>query len=176
MSSVCSESAAAGQAFIFVGETAACAEPAHKELFCSALATPRGYEGASVGLMGVDLARSAEFCGTDVETVRGGACRSALAAGSLQFVIDNCPESMAEVCAKALAVDDFQILADHCEKEAAELAQRECAGRRYSSEVKDRYRGFCSGWRMQAEGDAGSAEPPPEKAGIKKKLKGLLGR
>ena len=178
LAEVCTQSAARGLAYVFIGDTAACKGPEHKKLLCAATATPDGYEGAASGTMGVDLAQVASFCGKTSEAMRSEACGGALAAGTFPFVLEHCPEMKGELCAGALDKKDFLIVAEHCPEQAQPLAQEHCAGRRYTSEIEEEYRGFCSTYAMQGEptDTPEQAEAPPEKVGMKKKLKGMFGR
>jgi hypothetical protein len=179
MAQTCAEGARTGYAAMFVGPTAACTQPQHKQAFCAGLATPAGYDGAEKSaMMGVDLAKAAEFCGEQAQALRTEACRAALEGGTLQFVVDRCPERIAEVCKKALAGKQLELVAEHCPDEAQKLAQEQCAGRQYTSQMAPEYRAFCAEYARAAMQEApAEAEPAAEgKKSVKKKILGALGR
>jgi hypothetical protein len=179
MAKTCAEGARTGYAMMFVGPTAACTQPQHKQAFCAGLATPTGYAGAAGGaVMGVDLAKAAEFCGTEPQALRSEACRAALEGGALQFVVDQCPERTAEICPKALAAKEIVLLVEHCPAESQKLAQEQCAGRQYTSQMAEEYRAFCSEYaRAAMQETPPQAEPAAEgKKSVKKKILGALGR
>ena len=87
------------------------------------------------------------------------------------------------LCREAVGKDDLDFIGRHCPADAQPIAQRECAGRSYSTPPAEKYRDFCSNYAremMQGGGAAESAEPQPPKPGdaVKegaKKLKGLFG-
>jgi hypothetical protein len=185
MSELCAKAAREGQSMMYIGPAAMCKEPAQVEAFCAALATPAGYEGAVASAsMGVDVDKAARLCKTSPDALRAGACSAALAAGSLDFVLSRCPERAKETCDKALSAKKLDLLVEHCPAEAKKLAQEQCAGRQYTSQMAPEYRGFCVSYahaEMQAGSDPAS-QPAPEtpaeeaKQGVKKRLKGMLGR
>jgi hypothetical protein len=183
----CAEGARIGYASMFVGPAAACTGPQHKQAFCAGLATPTGYEGAATSgaLLGVDLPQAAAFCGKEPQALRAEACRAALAADTLQFVVDQCPERKADVCPRALATKQLALFAKHCPVEAQALAQKECAGRQYTSQMETEYREFCAEYArvamqegaVAAEGaDPAADDKDDKKKSVKKRILGALGR
>jgi hypothetical protein len=93
-------------------------------------------------------------------------------------------------CAQAAKAEDLAFLGSQCPVEAKPLAQAHCAGRSYTSQIKDKYSDFCSAYLSHAKLDepasasssATSIAKDPAKAageavnqGINK-LKGLFGR
>jgi hypothetical protein len=143
-------------------------DPKFKADFCRRLGTEEGFDlvasrdvNATTGKS--DLATAGSACGVDPEATRKKLCTDALQGESLVFA------------------------ARHCEAEAAPLAQRECAGRTFTSPPAEKYREFCNTYARHgatggapAAGEAApapAAEPPkpdnPIDAG-KKALKKLL--
>jgi hypothetical protein len=181
----CADGARGGMARYFVGEDAVCKGPQHKAAFCAGLATPDGYTGATGALaLGIDIGRSAAFCGTDSDRLLAAVCQSALDTAALRFVLDRCPSMQGAVCGRALATEQFEfLLGGRCPAEASWLAAEQCAGRKYTAQIASKYGGFCVGYaqeEMQAQQEAQTAEgASPEKQAAdkaKKRLKGLFGR
>jgi hypothetical protein len=95
------------------------------------------------------------------------------------------------LCPQAAKAEDLAFLGSQCPVEAKPLAQAHCAGRSYTSQIKDKYSDFCSAYLSHAKLDepapsatstATSIAKDPAKAtteavnqGINK-LKGLFGR
>lgn len=94
------------------------------------------------------------------------------------------------LCPQAAKAEDLTFLASQCPVEAKPIAQANCAGRSYTSQVKDKYTDFCATYLSHATIDepasssssASSIAKDPAKAageavnqGINK-LKGLFGR
>lgn len=161
---------------MFVGRDALCKDPKDKRTFC---ANVQGYEAVdfltrhqndpSTGRPAWE--QVAPYCGVDAQGKVDELCRSAEGDGQWEF------------------------LAAHCPALSAQLAQRECAGRSYTTfPVAEKYRTFCSLYgSAQAEqnGGPGGAMPAqetrqPQESQPKsvtdkakesvKKLRGLLGR
>lgn len=114
----------------------------------SGMAIPAGAEAQMQ-----PLSTSAKLCGVDAKQVRARLCSTAEAAGQMAFIATQCP-----VLAKT-------------------IAQRECAGRSYTS-VSDRYRDICASLGAPSSEDAPQApaeEPKKEKANPLSKGKKILG-
>ena len=91
---------------------------------------------------------------------------------------------LGNLCANADKTESLVFLARHCPTQAQPIAQRECAGRGYTTPPAAKYRDFCSNYagKLLATGsDASSAAPnPAEKKETsldkgKKALQGLFG-
>jgi hypothetical protein len=186
MDQMCLEGARGGLAIYFVGANAICTKPEHKAEYCAVMKTEKGYEAVvnskAMG-MNIEPETAARFCGVELEALRGDVCSQSLAANSLVFAQKHCPERQEEICDKALALKAHDIVLQDCPAQAQALAQRECAGRKYTSDVNVEYRAFCSSYAYQEvakeQQAAQEAEADPKKKTMdkaKKGLKGLLGR
>jgi hypothetical protein len=82
------------------------------------------------------------------------------------------------MCTKALSTEQFDILAKYCPEQAQTVAQKQCAGRQYTSQMDPKYRDFCVAYASAAmqQGTPQEQAVETEKQGMKKRLKGLLGR
>jgi len=113
------------------------------------------------------LPEVAKFCGVQAEPLRERLCNDASKAGDLDFIGGQCP---------ALAQP---------------IAQRECAGRGFTTPPAEKYRDFCSNYARAmmdgGSGDAAASATPPETPAAEpstddvlkegaKRLKGLFGR
>jgi hypothetical protein len=99
------------------------------------------------------LDKTGAFCGIDPAATRADLCKTALEQESLDF------------------------LGKHCPDEAQVLAQRQCAGRKYTELAGTKYAGFCSSYaRGEMTADPAAQQPPQEeKKGLLKKGKKILG-
>jgi len=146
----------------------------YKKQLCDHLGTKKGFSDAAQRpasgnpmLDSGTLPEVARFCGVDAEAIRTRLCNDAGRAEDLDFIGSACP---------ALAQP---------------IAQRECAGRSFSSPPAEKYRDFCSTYAnamMQGADGAGGSNggdtaPPATPATPQdlmkegaKRLKGLFGR
>ncbi|MEO8443521.1 MAG: DUF3617 family protein [Gammaproteobacteria bacterium] len=99
----------------------------YKKQLCERVNTKAGFRDVaqrqSVGDPMVDagtLPEVAKFCGTKAETIRARLCSDASKADDLDFIVGQCPA------------------------QAQPIAQRECAGRSFSTPPAPKYRDFCS--------------------------------
>lgn len=89
--------------------------------------------------------------------------------------------TLTRLCDDANKREDFKFLGAQCPALAAPIAQRECAGRSFSTPPAEKYRDFCNSYArdmMQGSGEAGGVAPKAQdvlKEGAKR-LKGLFGR
>ena len=107
--------------------------------------------------------------------------------GTLPEVAKFCgmqPEVVRErLCTDANRSEDLTFLADQCPALAQPIAQRECAGRSFSSPPAEKYQAFCGSYaRSAAQDGAQPAAPdtaaPPKESVLQdgaKRLKGLFG-
>ena len=95
-----------------------CKKPEHKEAFCRAAVTQKAYV-AYFREGGDALSEVAAFCGTSVEFMRK------------------------DLCKKAIAADDLEFLVNHCEDDAKPLAEKLCAGRKFTAIPDQKTREFC---------------------------------
>lgn len=186
----CREGAQNGQTGLFTGAAPACKDPKDKQVFCSNV---QGYKifgvlsqqeryasrGRPAGIESKPLMASAKACGFNTDAKRAQLCGGAEGKGEWAFLANECP---------ALAKP---------------LAQRECAGRGFTTPVAPQYQAFCSAYAQAASGagigadnassgaaaasagatqsgDADTEEPEKKSVGDKakdsvKKLRGLLG-
>lgn len=148
-------------------------DPEYKKQLCDRFGTTDGYGAVAARQpMGEPMLDSgtlpevAKYCGVQAEQVRERLCNDANAAGDLDFIGAQCP---------ALAQP---------------IAQRECAGRGFTTPPAEKYRDFCSNYaREMMDGGAGAAAESgtPASPAAKpsaddvlkegaKRLKGLFGR
>lgn len=148
----------------------------YKKQLCDRLGTKEGFSVAAsrqpLGEPTMDsgtLPEVAKFCGVQPEPLRERLCNDANRSEDLEFLGAQCPTL------------------------AQPIAQRECAGRSFSSPPAEKYRDFCSNYASGAmqggAGDAAGASSAPATPGAKptpsaddvlkegaKRLKGLFGR
>lgn len=137
--------------------------PKYKQQLCAKLSTEEGWRNASqrqpTGEPMVDsgmLPAVEKYCG--------------VAAGS----------TLQHLCEDANKREDLKFIGDQCPALAAPIAQRECAGRSFSTNPPaDKYRDFCNNYahEMMQGGDTGIVPKTEDvlKEGAKR-LKGLFGR
>ncbi|MBN8281518.1 MAG: DUF3617 family protein [Gammaproteobacteria bacterium] len=146
-------------------------DPKYKRQLCSDFGTKKGFSTAAArqptGVPMVDsgtLPNLGKFCGVDPEGIRSRLCNEAGKTEDLAFIASACP---------ALAQP---------------IAQRECAGRTFSSPPAEKYRDFCSSYASgsPASGDDAPPAAPGETPAVPnrpadlmkegaKRLKGLFG-
>jgi hypothetical protein len=143
-------------------------EPKYKDELCRRFSTKAGFgEVASrqrTGQPALDsgmLPEVSRFCGVDGEAMR------------------------VRLCGEASENEDLDFLGKSCPEQGRVIAQRECAGRGFTSPPAPRYRDFCGQYArsaMQGESEAGQSGAAPSSGTPgkavqegAKKLKGLLG-
>jgi hypothetical protein len=149
-------------------ETYQCA-PRYKQKLCRKLETKAGFAEVAprqpMGNPALDsatLPEVARFCGVDAEGLR------------------------ARLCGEANRSEDLEFLGSSCPAEAQVIAQRECAGRSFTTPPAARYRDFCGQYAramMQGGSEEETTSSPDatgEAAGEAvregaKRLKGMLG-
>lgn len=145
MMKVCREGATNLQSALFAGSSAQCKDPKDKETFCSGARSHKGFgslsqqerwAGRSVVKGQVrPLSDSAKFCGFGVDATRKDLCSSAEGKKAWVFLANECPAI------------------------AGPLAQRECAGRDFTTPVAPKYVQFCDAYgkdRSLSESSAGA--------------------
>jgi hypothetical protein len=162
MAQTCTQNAKAGFYQAFVGEHAFCKGPENKAMFCSSIETEEGFSGISfkAGDTTRGIGEASTFCGTGPDALRKKVCDRAVAGDNLKFVARQCP-----------------VLAQ-------EIAQRECAGRKYTSMIGTEYAEFCATYAQEMMAGNDPAQDPEQqpaaKDGAKEKgkklLKGLFGK
>lgn len=133
-----------------------CKDPKLKAEFCARLETREGFEmvAACANPSGNGIDDEAAYCGKDPAALTKAICTDALQKQNLDLVAKCCPE------------------------EAKAIAQRECAGRDYTSMRSSPYASFCVTYARQglAEPPAEAEKPESKAAKAKKTLKGLFKR
>jgi hypothetical protein len=139
----------------------------YKKQLCDRLGTKAGFSTVAsrqpMGEPTMDsgtLPEAAKFCGVQPEVVRE------------------------RLCADANTTEDLNFLGAQCPALAQPIAQRECAGRGFTSPPAEKYRDFCSTYArsmmQDGAGDAATDSPVPTKENVlqegAKRLKGLFGR
>ncbi|MFM7274385.1 MAG: DUF3617 domain-containing protein [Gammaproteobacteria bacterium] len=187
MDKICREGLDQMRPELFVGSTASCG-PLNKE-FCERLASRDGYRKAhahvremgSINPEVPDLAKQMKGCGLQEATVLKKLCPEGVAAPDFGFVGAYCPAERAALCPKAVAAEKLGYVSRHCPAERERLVAQHCAGRKYSSDIPEKYRAFCVG-ALGADlkgGGGGEDAAQPVKAedkvkeGVKKGVEGL---
>lgn len=161
MAQLCAEGVREMSTVMFAGPAAFCKDAAQKDAFCARLGTREGFQAASAGGNANNLKQAGEYCGMDPAVIRKELCTDAARSESLEFLGKSCPD------------------------EARPIAERECAGRKYTALQGTKYGAFCVAYAGEllggsADQAAKTEEPADPKAGAmdkaKKKLKGLFGR
>ena len=161
MAKVCEDGARSLMLMLFDGPSAMCKEPAQKAEFCKNLATLKGFGSLPADPSSPNSsAAAAKFCDTSPRAL------------------------LADLCPKALAQDSFEFLGKNCPAETKALAERECAGRKYTALTGSKYQGFCTTFAADMLAGAApdgskpaSADPKMNSVDkAKKKLKGLFGK
>ena len=163
MATMCQQSAKGGQAMAFVGENAYCKGPENKAMFCASIHAEEGFSGISykAGDQTRGIAEAAAFCGTTPDELRKKVCDRAVAGDNLKFVAQQCPP------------------------QAQEIAQRECAGRKYTALMGTKYAEFCSTYAQEMLAGNDPSQPAEQKPADakesakekgKKLIKGLFGK
>lgn len=145
---MCLESAKENSALQFVGTPASCTDPDSRKVFCDNARSMRGFNAvSSQQRMGASyrgpernqytgmLAKTGKLCGFDAETVRS------------------------QHCGTAQGKKEWKFLAEECPAVAQPLAQRECAGRDFTTPVAPPFVDFCSAYA--AAGRTASGGTPP---------------
>lgn len=141
---MCADAAARGEVTMFVGANAVCKDPKDKQAFCAGAQTHKGFAALAarersyqqMGVADVNgkaMSQSAAACGFKVDAVRTSLCGSAQGKGEWAFLAGECP-----------AIAD-------------PLAQRECAGRGFTTPVAAQYRDFCSAYASARSGSGSDA-------------------
>lgn len=160
LAKACAEQGAAGSPSLFAGTPPVCAD---STVLCRNFRTQAGF--AKVSSSDPVLKMMGEVCNVDPMVVRADLCGTALKNDSLDFVGSSCPD------------------------QSKVLVQRECAGRKFTSDVSAKYQKFCAAnFASTLESGGGAAAGPtataPKPADgkgaavdeAKKKLRGLFGR
>lgn len=185
---MCAEALDKMQGVMF-GEDGACAT--RRAEFCKRVQTIDGFrlfrsgipEGAEQ-MPGYDAASQLKACGLTEKAVLAKLCPQAARAGDFRFVDAYCPLERPQLCALAVEREELWYIARHCDAARAQLVAQHCAGRKYSSQIAEKYRDFCTGalGKDLGAGEAGGAgaggEAPqqpadPVQQGVKKGLDGL---
>lgn len=152
----CESSVEAMSLMILTMPETPCTDPVYRTRLCARFETREGYEEVAgradtPGASG--MAEISKYCGKDPATV------------------------LASLCTEAAKSESLDFLGKHCPAEAQVIAQRECAGRDYTTLSGSKYYDFC---RTYGEQSAAAAKPKDKKAEskkdkAKKALKGLFG-
>lgn len=144
-------------------------EAKYKDQLCRKFGTKEGFAVVAprqpTGQPALDsgtLPEVARFCGVDANALR------------------------TRFCGDATRTEDLEFLGAHCPAQSQVIAQRECAGRSFSSPAAPKYQSFCGTYaRAKMQGspsgdDASEAAPSAQPQGDAiqegaKKLKGMLG-
>jgi hypothetical protein len=107
--------------------------------------------------------------------VLASACQRAVGADNLPFVFQYCPSEIAGICSRAAVSNNLDVIGSYCPQQARPLAMQYCAGKDFSTAMKDPVWGNFCGRSMRLLGMAnrpantatampGSAVPIPVSA------------
>jgi len=181
LAAICKDALENMQGIMF-GKDGACA--ARKAEFCTRVQTVDGYRRFRAGIQPGTEQQAPQYgaavqlktCGLAEKTLLAKLCPTAVASADLRFVSDSCPAEQPRLCARALEREDLWYIGRHCEAERQGLVAKHCAGRKYSSQIAEKYRDFCTGALGADLGGAGAEAPQPAdpmQQGVKKSLDGL---
>ena len=160
LAKACAEQGAAGNPALFASTPPVCTD---STVLCGNFRTQAGF--AKVSSSDSMMKMTGEVCKVDPAVVRADLCGTALKNESLGFLGSSCPD------------------------QSKVLVQRECAGRKFTSDVSAKYQSFCASYfasTLESGGDsaAGPTATAPKPADgkgaavdeAKKKIRGLFGR
>jgi hypothetical protein len=133
-----------------------CEDPALKTALCGRVDTLDGFTLLCERRpeSGNDLKATAAYCAMDADAIQK------------------------KYCDEALAKESLDLLGTCCPAQAQGVAQRECAGRKYTALTGSKYQAFCANYArdVMAGGKDDPNAPPPEsnKSKVKKSLKSLI--
>ena len=121
MKKVCEDGARSMTLALFDGPAAMCKEPGQKAEVCKNFRTMNGFASLPPDPSHPNSRGAvAKFCETTPETL------------------------LADLCPTAAAQDAFEFLGHYCPAETRALAERECAGRKYTALQGSKYQKFCA--------------------------------
>lgn len=184
---LCQEGLEAMSPEYFTGEDAFCAS--RKKDYCQRLASREGYRKAhkhardmgSINPEVPDLASQMKDCGLQEATVLRKLCGEGASTPDFGFVGAYCPGERAALCPRAVASENLGYVSRYCPAERERLVARHCAGRKYSTDIPEKYRSFCVdalGTDLKGQ-DVGQDASEPANAGdkvkddVKKSVEGL---
>lgn len=190
MDKVCADGLQSMSPDLFVGKDPACA--ARKQDYCDRLASREGYGTAkkhlrdmsAAGFDRADIPAQMKSCGLQESVVLRKLCTEGQGAADFRFVGAYCPGERAALCPKAVSSEELDYVSRYCPAERETLVARHCAGRKYSTDIAEKYRAFCVsalGADLKGGGGAAAGEDGPEPAkpadkveeGVKKGVEGL---
>lgn len=158
--------------------------------YCKRVNTLEGYQllttGAPVNAaMKAALDEQVAVCGTSGADLLRRHCQSAISQVNFNFARTYCPADAPRLCKQAVDQEKLGFVAAICPTEKQALVDQHCAGRKYSSQIAEKYRSFCAGARSasddaQAAGasagaqDAGASDqtqPAKAQEGVKQGVK-----
>ncbi len=145
LATACADSATQGNPALFSGAKPVCANSA---VFCQNLRTEAGF--ARTGSLGGDvlLKQAGDVCGVNPASLRADLCGTALKNESLTFLSSSCPE------------------------QSKVVVQRECAGRKFTSDVSARYQTFCAAsFAATLAADEAAPAPQPRPSPLLRRLR-----
>jgi hypothetical protein len=157
MAAQCTAALASMSLQLLVGPNAICKDPGAKGQFCDRLATQEGFELSSSRneIPGDGIEAAASYCGTSAAKIQGDLCSAA---------------------AKSDSADSLDYLGKSCPDLAAPIAQKECAGRKYTEMTGSKYQRFCYQYARDLMVGGANEQPAPDGARKKKSLKDLFKR
>ncbi|MBK7171606.1 MAG: hypothetical protein IPH83_21095 [Gammaproteobacteria bacterium] len=158
--------------------------------YCKRVNTLEGYQLLTGGAP-IDMAVQATYdeqlavCGTRSADLLRRHCQTAISQANFNFARAYCPVEAPRLCKQAVNEEKLNYVIVICPVEKQALVDQHCAGRKYSSQIAEKYRNFCSGALGSQDGaqDAGvssgvqqagasdQAQPATVQEGVKKGVK-----
>ena len=113
------------------------------------------YAGADKTGAGLD--EQLAVCGKRGVDLRRQHCTAAVQQANFDFVQRFCPTDAPALCSQALGAEKLGFLSVTCPAETQALVDQHCAGRKYSSQIAEKYRSFCAGTLSSNQGAQGAA-------------------
>ncbi len=125
---------------------------AQQDEYCKRANTLDGYRLLAEGVdyvgadkTGAGLDEQLAVCGKRGVDLRRQHCAGAVKQGNFDFVQRFCPTDAPALCSQALGAEKLAFLSAVCPVEKQALVDQHCAGRKYSSQIAEKYRSFCAG-------------------------------
>ncbi len=147
MARMCTDALAKMQGSMFTKDGFCQAQQAE---YCKRVDTLEGYQlltgGAPVNAaMKAALDEQVAVCGTSGADLLRRHCKAAIGQTNFNFARTYCPADAPRLCKQALSAESLGFVAAICPVEKQALVDQHCAGRKYSSQIAEKYRNFCAG-------------------------------
>lgn len=130
--------------------------------FCKRVDTLQGYQlltnGAPVNAaMKTTLDEQLAVCGKSNTELLRRHCQTAISKTNFDFARTYCSADAQRLCKPAVSGENLDFVMAICPSEKQALVDQHCAGRKYSSQIAEKYRSFCAGTLGSNQGTQGAA-------------------